>query len=59
MNVQEILNQSMGPADKRIKGGASNMINQSQDVPSHMGLSGAMVANDQQAGRSQIEKYHT
>lgn len=59
MNVQEILNQSMGTSgvnDKRLKG--SNMINQSQDVPSRMGLSGAMVPNDQ-TGRSQIDKYHT
>ena len=59
MNVQEILNQSMGTSgvnDKRLKG--SNMINQSQDVPSRMGLSAAMVPNDQ-TGRSQIDKYHT
>ena len=53
MNVQEILNQSMG--DKRLK---SNMINQSQDVPNRMGLAGGMVPADQ-SGRSQIEKYHT
>ena len=41
--------------DKRLKG---NIINQSQDVPSRMGLAGGMGPTDK-AGRSQIEKYQT